>query len=383
MDVLTQKDLEELIDKQAEWCVSLYLPTHRSMPEAKQDPIRFKNLLREAERVLAARGVRSSDVDELLKPAASLLDNPTFWRFQADGLAIFLSPGEFRDYRLPVSFPEVSVVGDRFHVKPLLPLLSSDDRFFVLALSLNHVRLIEGTRYGASEIEVENLPASLKEVLGSYDFEQQLQFHTRAQQSGGERAAVFHGQGGGQDDVKPRILEYFRRIDGSLHGKIGNENAPLVLAAVNELFPLYREVNTYKNLVDEGITGNPESFSAEDLRQRAWQIVEPKFLETRREAESRYKALAGTGRTSNNLEEVLVAAHDGRIEELFVAVGVQSWGGFDQERRSVAVHDQPEPGDRDLLDVCAARTVINGGAVYAVTPNDVPGGERLAAVFRY
>lgn len=383
MDFLTDADFEALIENRAECCVSVYLPTHRALPEARQDPIRFKNLLREAESGLASRSLRAPEIAELLKPAQNLLDDPLFWRYQAAGLAVFLSREEFREYRLPVSFPELLVVGDRFHIKPLLPLLSSDDRFFILALSLSNVRLIEGTLYGAGEIELQNVPGSLKEILRGYDFDEGLQFHTRAQQAGAERAAVFHGQGSGTDDIKPRIGEYFRQIDEGILARLRNQSAPLVLAGVESLFPLYRAVNSYPGLLDEGIAGNPESLSAEELGQRAWTIVEPRFLRERRDANDRYHRLAGTGRTSNDLKEVVTAAHDGRVEVLFVAIGLQIWGDFDKENRSVVFHEQAEVSDLDLLDLCAVRTLLNRGMVYAVAPEAVPDGGPVAAVFRY
>lgn len=384
MDLLTAEDFENLIEKSADWCVSIYQPTHRSLPEARQDPIRFKGLVRDVESELAARGLRAPAIAEPLQQAQHLLDDPLFWRHQADGLVVFLTAGEFQTYRLPIGFSELAVVSERFHLKPLLPLLTSDDRFYVLALSKNDVRLIAGTRYGASEIEVKGMPASIKDILGTYDFEAQLQFHTRAQRAGGgERAAVFHGQGGGTDDIKPRLMEYFRQINEGVHARLKNEGAPLVLAGVESLFPLYREVNSYDQLTGKGIKGNPELLSPEDLRQRAWEIVEPHFLRERHEAEDRYRALAGTGRTSNDLKEVVTAVHDGRIEALFVAVGVQLWGNFDKESRSIAIHEQAEAGDRDLLDICAVRTFMNGGKVYAVEPKAVPGDELVAAVFRY
>ena len=92
----------------------------------------------------------------------------------------------------------------------------------------------------------------------------------------------------------------------------------------------------------------------------------------------------GTGRTSNDLPEVVTAAHDGRIEVLFVAIGVQIWGSFDDESRSVLVHEQQaEAGDLDLLDLCAVRTLLNRGTVYAVAPEIVPDLGPVAAVFRY
>lgn len=380
---LTHEDLLQLMTKQARWCVSVYMPTHRSLPEVAQDPIRFKNLLKEAAKECEAKGLSQPDREALLKPAQSLLDDSIFWRYQSDGLAVFLAADDFRNYRLPISFDEFSIVGERFHVKPLLPLLGSDERFFVLALSQNAVRLVEGTRFGASEVELENAPGSLAEITGDYDFEAQLQFHTGSRQVGDARAAVFHGHGGADNDVKTRISEYFRRIDHALQATLRDEQAPLVLAGVESLFPIYRSVNSYGQLLEGGISGNPETLHAEDLCQRAREIVTPVFRAARGEAEERFHALAGTGRTSSDLKEVVMAADDGRVETLIAGVGSQVWGRFEREKRSVVVHEQYEPDDIDLLDLSAVRTVMNGGTVFSADSDATPGAGPIAAIYRY
>lgn len=383
MEPITKDDLEELMNEHGSRCVSIYLPTHRTLPEARQDPIRFKNLLREAETSLGKEGLRTSELHDFLKPVEAVLDDPLFWRYQGDGLAVFLANSFFKTFRLPLSFKELCVVTDHFHIKPLLRLFSSDEHFFILALSLNEVRLIEGTRYGAREIELENAPQSLAEILAGYDVEQQLQFHTRAQGVGGERAAVFHGQGGGVDDVKPRIVEYFRRIDRSVGVTLKDQQAPLLLAGVESLFPLYREANTYASLLEDGIAGNPEPLRAEELRKRGMETVEPVFLKAERDAIERYKALSGTGRTSNDLNEIIVSAHHGRVEVLFAPLGVEVWGRYDEKTGSVIVHDQVERSDRDLLDMSAVQTLLNRGSVYMVEPETVPSGGLLSAILRY
>jgi hypothetical protein len=250
-------------------------------------------------------------------------------------------------------------------------------------LSKNEVRLIESTRYGASEARLENVPKNLAEVLSEYDPEIQLQFHTGARQAGDKRAAVFHGHGGGSDDLKPRIAEYFRRVDSEVRLRLTEDNAPLVLAAVSSLIPIYRETNSYGNLLRGGVEGNPESLTGEQLRERAMPLVEPLFDQSRHEDGQRYRELAGTGRTSNDLQEILIAAHDGRVEVLFVAVGRHVWGGFDDQTRRVTIHETAQKSDRDLLDLCAVLTVRNRGSVHVTEPEATPDTGPIAAVFRY
>jgi len=383
MDFLEKNELKRLIQRGEGPCISIYMPTHRMFPGTKQDPIRFKNLLREAEKRLKEIGIRSVEAKKLLKPAKALIKDGLFWQYQADGLATFISSDLFYPYRLPLKFDELLVVTDRFHIKPLLPLFTHEGRFYILALSQNEVRFFHCTRHRVEEVELENVPRSLSEALQYDDPQKQLQFHTRTPAAGGERAAMFHGHGTGKDDAKNNILRYFQQVDQGLRNILKEGPAPLVLAGVDYLFPIYREANSYPHLVEQGITGNPESLKAEELHEQARGIVEPQFLKAQEEAMAKYKQLAGSVRASKDLKEIVPAAWEGRIDILFVAGDVQQWGFFDPDKHVVHIHVEPEPGDEDLLDLAAAHTFLNGGRVYALRLEEMPDETALATIFRY
>jgi hypothetical protein len=153
MDILNPAALKSLIAQQGKWCVSLYMPTHRVGREQQQDPIRLKNLLAQAEANLLANGVRRPEVQKLMRPAEELLWNRDFWQHQGDGLAIFLTNDFYKVYRLPVEFEELLNTGTSFYIKPLLPSLGRGIKFYVLAVSLNNIRLFEGNADTMSEIE--------------------------------------------------------------------------------------------------------------------------------------------------------------------------------------------------------------------------------------
>jgi hypothetical protein len=383
MNLLSTEELKALMEGHDGPCVSVYMPTHRRGAETQQDRIRFKNLLKQSEGKLINNGLRLPQTKELLQPAQKLVQNSLFWSHQSDGLAVFLSIDNCRTYSLPVNFEELVIVADRFHLKPILPLLSGNGRFYVLALSQNQVRLLQGTRYSEDEIELDGIPQGIEEALRMDTPEKQIQWPARPQGGTGQRASVFPGHGGGPDDQKESILRYLRRVDKGLRDLIGNEHAPLVLAAVEYLFPIYREANTYPHLLEQGIPGNPELLTAQQLHRQAWSILEPLFLQERRDAVSQYHRLAGTGKTSKDLENIVKEAYRGRVDVLFVATGLQRWGSFDQNVDAVRFRDKPEPGDADLLDVAAIQSFLNGGTVYAVHPENVPDDRHVAAIFRY
>ncbi len=358
--------------------VSIYMPTHRT-GDVEQDPIRLRNLLREAAGQLIDYGISISDAGRLLGPAEQLLPDSHFWQHQGDGLAIFISPRIFRYYRLPYSFEELVVVTERFHIKPLLPLFSEDGVFYILAVSQNQVRLLQCTRYHVRESTPERVPSNLAEALKYDQPEKQHQFHT----TGPAGLTISHGHGVSKDYDKLNILRYFQQVDRGLHDVLREEHSPLVVAAVDYLHPIYREANTYHYLLDEGIEGNPDGLSEEALREQAWAIAQPYFERGRTEAVERYREAITKGLATNDLKQAVLAAYDGRVATLFVAIGVQQWGRFDPERREVHLYKERRPGLQDLLDFATASTLIKGGNVYAVEREQVPGGTLVAALFRY
>lgn len=270
----------------------------------------------------------------------------------------------------------------RFHIKPMLALLSGDGRFYILALSQDHVRLLEGTRDSINQINLEGVPASLAEAL-QYDEGPKM---LRAAYTRGGHGAVYHG-GGETDDgsAKQDILNYFHKVDRGLREFIADKNIPLLVAGVDYLLPLYREANSYPHLLDAGVTGSPDTLSAKELHKRAWTVLQPYFAKAQSEQEARYHELSGREdeRASNNLVHVVRAAVEGRISTLFVAKDVQVWGVYRAHSHKIHVHLTRQPGDQDLLDVAAVQTFLGGGTVYVVPRDALPGGEHVAAVFRY
>lgn len=382
MDRITHAELQTFLNDHEGWCVSMFMPTHRLGRETEQDPIRFKNLLQEAEARLLDKGLRTPDVKAMLQPARDLLIDSAYWQRMSDGLAVFFTKDELHTYRLPLPFEELVVITNRFHIKPLLPFFTNDGHFYVLALSQNEVRLLEGTRHTVDEIDLESIPTSLGEALQYERYEKQLQVRGVKRSSSGSQTGMFHGHDP-SDDEKERLLRWFHKLDDELRPVLENEHSPLVLAGVETLHPIYAQANSYPHLLDEGILGNPEALKPAELHQRAWKLVEPVFRQAQKAARARYQELSSQGLTTSELKEALLAAQAGRVESVFVPLGVQIWGRYDPSSQLLHVHPKAAPGDEDLLDQLAILTLQTGGDVYAVPQAEIPGGENLAAIYRY
>ena len=137
-------------------CLSLYQPTHRAYPENQQDPTRFKNLLKSLEQSLRQK-YATREIKPLLQPFQDLSENQEFWNHTLDGLAVLGAPGIFRVYRVQRAVPELAMVADSFHIKPLIRIVQSADRYQVLGLNRYEVKLFEGNRDPLDEIEPRHL----------------------------------------------------------------------------------------------------------------------------------------------------------------------------------------------------------------------------------
>jgi hypothetical protein len=369
MQLLSQSEFKQLSQSASDCSTSIYLPTHMAGPEIQQDPIRLKNLLSEAEDKLLRSGLDKRLVEQMLKPGFALLKDDRFWRYQSYGLALFFTLDRMQVYRLPLEFESLVVVGDCFHLKPLLPLFFGDRYFYLLALSQNQVRFFQATRYRISEISLDGLPTSLDEALKYDDPEQHLQYHS----GGGQGSApTYHGQGGGSDDDNSNILRFLAKVEHGLHAYLKDEQAPLVIASVDYLQPMYHQVNSYPHLLADGVSGNPDQAQPDDLRAAAWEKVAHLVDQSQQAALSNYNNVKGTGKASDRLSQLLPAAYRGQVDVLFTQANAHCWGQFDPASGQMDNHDQPQPDDQDLLDMAAVQTFLQGGAVYLLEADAMP-----------
>ncbi|MBN2284051.1 MAG: hypothetical protein JXO48_09195 [Deltaproteobacteria bacterium] len=365
MERVTGDTLSPLMEQQVGICLSMYMPTIQKGAETQQNQIRFKNLLREAEEKLSFRELRPSEIREFLQPAQELVSDIPFWQNQYRGFALFISPGQFSYFRLPREFDEIVVVSDRFHLKPIIPMLSDRMTFYILAISQNSVRLFECSRYGVQEIEITGMPQNINDALNLDTFEKRLQLHT------------------GSEDTKGKILQYFKIVDRKLRDFLKDKRHPLLFAGVDYLFPIFREANTYAHLAETAITGNPEGMDGDDLLHLALPVIESFMEQKRVDALAQYRQNVGTGLSSDNISEIVPAACNGRVGILFIDIDVQVWGRYDPQGNRVFLSGEEEQGHEDLFDLAAIRTTLNGGTVYSIDPKEMPGERSIAAIFRY
>lgn len=387
MDILTINDLNELISNVEGLVISIYMPTFRSGVDIRQNPIRFKQLLREAEAKLYDLGMEKEEVETLLRPAKDFIAETIFWQNQSDGLAMFIHDEGVNYFRLPFDFKESITVGNKVHVKPLLPFFNGNGQFNILALSKNQVRLFRCTRQTVNELELINAPDSMHDMQVDDDPRTKLEFRLASPQGKNQLSYnnVTQANGNENDYEKNELTRYFRAIDQSLIEMHEGEIIPLVLVGVEYLIPIFREKSNYPYIVEDFIRGNPELLNGDELHKLAWELVEPIFTKDQKLAQEKYEQFRGQKNKlfSNSLEKIIPAAFSGQVESLFLDNELQKWGKYNHESNKIELHEDEKDGDEDLMEYASILTLSRGGKVFAVPADKIPDKTPVAAVLRY
>lgn len=387
--MINLSELKQLVQHQNDTCVSIFMPTHKASGENFQvDQIRLKNLIKEVEQrvIEAAPFTNSAEIEEILQPAFNLLThNGSFWQNGEQGLAIFLSKAISKIVVLPLPVTESIFVANRFYVVPLLPSLRENGRFYILLLSQNEIHLLDATRYTAREIAQPNVPPSLAAFLQWETPERQLQKHSNSISAPHQgRSAIFHGHGVGTAEAhKERLHRFLQTVAIGVAKQLKHQNLPLLLVGAEYMLAIYRKLNQYPHLVEEEIHGSFKTWNQEDLLQKAWAKVHGAFQVSQKEDVARLQHLINSGRSSNYIRQILVAAKEGRIETLFITVDQQQWGYFDRATNSISLRQTAAPDDEELFNLAAVYTLQNGGTVHVLSTAEMPTKTDIAAIFRY
>lgn len=383
--MLSKEQFAELANHKSEGnCISIYLPTHASGVEVNEhfDPMSFKQALQEVTNTLKGKGYSQGSIEKLLEPAHALLRDDAFWLRMSNGFAVFISDGYCKYIKLPMKVEREVMVNHSFFVTPLIQMLTRKEYFYLLVISKKQVKLFRADSFGMEHIPVEGLPEGMMDAQAP-DKDDETTFRMGGR--GGTGGANFHGVGGGNNvDDKQKIATYFEASDDVIWKEIlHTETAPLLLAGVEYLIPVYKSVTDYKYVCDEALTGSHEREDIPTLYKQAMEKMQYYFKQPFKKAFEMYGNQSATSLTTSVVDDIIPAAHYGQVSHLFVRKGEHIWGTFDEMANELKVHGSQEKGDLDLLDAAVVRTLLAGGEVYLVEKEQMPAESVMAAILRY
>lgn len=345
-------------------CISIYTPTEYGVTDdAQANRIAFGNQVKAA----LADVSNEQEREHFSEQFESLLEDEVFWRYQSRTLAVFASQRGLRVYRLPNRLPERTIVGDRYYIMPLLRAVTFPQSAFVLALSESSVRIVEvAADRGPEEVKIQGMPSDSVSFAGTTTMN--------------DRKARPRS---GDDGRKVRITQYARGVENELRGLLHSRGIPLILAAAEPTASIFRGINTYPELLAEGIDGNPEHLSDDDIDSRSRDILDRYYKSLVADYKQQFNDLVSAGRTQTDLSDLGRAATWGVVETLFVDIDAEVPGSVGVDDGAITLSSDSDAGAYGVVDEIARRTLLSSGKVVALRGDEVPGGSPASAIPRY
>ncbi|MFO7843645.1 MAG: hypothetical protein R6V16_07515 [Bacteroidales bacterium] len=380
MAIFKKEEFNELANECGKYCISIYIPTQRS-GENKEGRIKLKNHIQEIETEMSEDlGLKPKEIKKYLEPLKDLQEDNNLWRHLSDTLIIFRSNNTFYHTTLAIDTREIALISKKFYLLPLLSTFNNTQNFFILTLSQHHNALYEASQNEIVEIVTEDImPENIEESVGN-DVEQKS-LQVRSGQTG-QGQGMYHGKGEGKDDKKDETIKYLTNLSNGLDKIINGYDIPLVVASVDNIFSMFKEISSYKNIYPEFIPGNPDNEDIILIHEKACDILTPYFNQVRKENKKKYAE--SKNKASSNIEEIIKASYAGSIDTLFIKKDELVWGKFNKDKNSVEFHKARKPLDYCLLDFAARKTFLNGGKVFLEDKKELPEPESIAnALLRF
>jgi hypothetical protein len=176
---------------------------------------------------------------------------------------------------------------------------------------------------------------------------------------------------------------YFQAVDRSLFPRLDEERCPIILAGIDELSAIYQRISKSHALLEDSVTRNAGDLPAGELHARTWEVAASYFSRGEQAAVNIFRNKLGTGLVVEDLQSVLTAACQGRVETLFVVGNEQVWGVFDTGELQMVLKNQNDDRSVDLLDEAVFQTLCKKGKVYIKERQDMPVDTTACAYLRF
>lgn len=369
---------EEILSKDDGPFISIYLPTTRYSTGANENSILFKNLVRKVEAEIKEYK-NYGDFKKTLKELNNLANDNDFWNYQLDSLAVLADKKDMYLYKLQRNLDSFYQVSDSFYIKPLLNAYQVNDNYRVLALDKKEFKLYEGNRFAVREVIIpEDEDFTVSDI-----YEDEQREHNVTAQTLGSRGDTLYRGGSETANEKDKndTVRFFRMVDRYIDNNYFKDiKVPLILLSLPEHTKLFKSISHNNNLLTESIRKNPASMNLDEIRAEAWKILKPDYMDEISSIKNNYEINKNTELSSSDLNEISIAAFQGRIYSMLIKRDLIINGEINKENGFINIDKNI---NNDILNDIAILALKNKSKVLIVPDEELDYDSGVIANFRY
>lgn len=358
--MITRSDLNQLQSLIKIPALSILLPTHRTSPDNKQDPIRIKNLVDEAKKRLTTE-FSSRELEALFK-RLDLLASEINYRYTLDGLALYVSHDFAKLYYLPFTVPERVVIDQTFATRDLVYGLHRMQRYWVLLLSQASTRLIAGTGETLEEVQDANFPMQMSGP-------------------GATAPLPYHADSSYLDEMH---RQFFRQVDRTFGLYTQDDSLPLIVGGVDRQVSFFQEVSEQSQSIVGALSGNFDRATLSELAPDVWSIVQSVRKAHQANALEALDSAMNTRSVVSTIEEAWRLANQGRGKLLLVEKNYHVPAILTKDG-GLELVDQVGGTDimDDAVDEVIEAVLAKGGNIALMDDGTLANHQQIALTLRY
>ncbi len=358
--MITRHDLKELQALTKVPALSILLPTHRTSPDNKQDPILVKNLVADAKDRLSQE-FSARDLEPLLKNLDELVEDIDY-TYALDGLALFVAHDFAKKFYLPFTVPQRVIIDQSFATRDLVYGLHRAQRYWVILLSQNASRLLAGTGDTLEEVNNTDFPL---QMTGP----------------GATTNLPYSAESAYMDD---RHRRFFQSVDRAFTAYADDDTLPIVVGGVIRQISFFQEVSQYQSQIVGTISSNFDSATVSELVPEVWPFIQEVRSQQRADAMAALDTAMGEKKVSTALQEIWQLANEGRGKLLLVESDYHIPGVVDERGGLQIVEEKggTEVMD-DAIDEIIEAVLAKGGEVMLMEDGSLADYHGIALTLRY
>jgi hypothetical protein len=341
--------------------VSILAPTHRTAPSNKQDPIKVKNLVRNAVDRLHQEFTKR----ETAAVVANLqqLVRDVDWEHTLDGLALFASRRLSRAVSVPFRVKPRAVIDETFATRDLVYAFNRATPYRVLVLS-HKPTLYDGWTALLDEHKVKPFPM--------------------VHRGPGGASKLPGGQGVNPSAVRDEAQrQFFRLVDDAVDALQKANRLPLVVVGVERNLAFYREVTRQSGAIVGMLAGNYDQASPSALGKLVWPVFESGATLRRTEALVQLDEAVGVHRHASGIDQVWRVAVGRKSRTLLVEKEFKYPADVSPEGDRLLPYTGQGPAALDdAVDEVIERVMDSGGEVYFYPTGTLEVHQKIAVVLR-
>lgn len=374
---MTRKDLLKLENIEEYPSISIFVPTHRNMPEKMQDPIKLKDLVGKATEKLLAE-FDKKDVVNLIKNLDNIVSKIDFTTV-LNGLAIFVNNNMGEIFNLPFPIEEKVIINKRFAIKQLLNAFHRHPNYWILSLSKKPTRLFKA------------LGSSIEEVIDSKELQEKQEgfpFELNYEVTSDKKwEAVSEG------DLSARYFtdldkHFYNLIDHLLTKHINQEQLPVIVLGLEENKGIFEKITKNKNQIVGYKIGEFNKASYDEILKTASSVMQDYLDQEEKTAINLFKEAIGSKQHAFGIKDVWNVIQEGRARIILIEKDFKALGTLNTENPNniILQEDMQLPvanAAQDLIDDLVDLAINKKTKIVFVQPNTLKEYGHIAAILRY